>query len=99
MHIYAARARSFFLQHRRHWLTFAFLFGFIVDYLTLNRVDQVFDNIVLAWYVFLAMGSILILYSASAERLPERAIPYTKRFAPLVAQYAFGGLLSGMLIF
>ena len=84
---------------RNHWLTVAFLLGFIVDNLTLNRVDQVFDNVVLSSYVFLAMLGILLLYAGIAERYSERTNKFLRTKSPLLMQYAFGGLLSGMLIF
>lgn len=84
---------------KRHWLTVAFFLGFVVDNLTLNRVDQLFDNILLFSYVVLAMLGILALYAATAGRLPEGAVPFARKFTPLVVQYSFGGLLSGMLIF
>lgn len=83
-----------------HWLTVAFLLGFIVDNLTLNRVDQVFDNVILLSYVLLAMLSIILLYAGIAERFKsERLNRFYRLRAPLLMQYAFGGLLSGMLIF
>jgi hypothetical protein len=82
-----------------HWLTVAFLLGFIVDNLTLTRVDQIFDNAILFAYVALAMLSIFLLYAAIAERFSERVNQFLRLRAPLLMQYAFGGLLSGMLIF
>ena len=82
-----------------HWLTVAFLLGFIVDSLTLTRVDQVFDNAILFTYVVLAMLSIFLLYAAIAERFSERVNQFLRLRVPLLMQYAFGGLLSGMLIF
>jgi MFS family permease len=95
----SSKLRALIDRHKRHWLTIAFLLGFVVDNITLNRVDQLFDNIVLATYVILAMASVLLLYAATAGKLPERFIEPGRRYAPLLAQYAFGGLLSGMLIF
>lgn len=86
-----------FIGH--HWLTAAFLFGFILDNLTLTRVDQVFDNVVLLLYVLLAMLSILTLYAGIAEQFGERVSRFMREKSPIVMQYAFGGLLSGMLIF
>ncbi len=86
-----------FVSH--HLLTLGFVFGFIVDNLTLNRVDQLFDNVLLAAYVVLAMSSMLLLYAGAADKLPEWLNARARRFAPFVMQYAFGGLLSGMLIF
>lgn len=84
---------------KRHWLTVSFFFGFIIDNITLNRVDQVFDNLVLASYLVLAMGSLILLYAATAGKVPERYEQYARAWAPLVTQFAFGGLLSGILIF
>lgn len=84
---------------KRHWLTISFLVGFIVDNITLNNVEQLFDNLVLLAYILLAMTSMCMLYAAAAGKLPEEWNFPVRRFAPLVLQYAFGGLLSGMLIF
>lgn len=84
---------------KRHWLTLSFILGFIVDNLTLNRVDQVFDNIVLATYVVLAMVSLFLLYASTAGKIDGVWGGHIRRYSPLVVQYAFGGLLSGMLIF
>jgi hypothetical protein len=88
-----------FTHLKRHWLTFAFLAGFVVDNFTLNRVDQLFDNLLLLTYVILAMLSLVWLYAGIAGKLPESLVPGARRYAPLLTQYAFGGLLSGMLIF
>ncbi len=93
-----ANSKSF--HHlRRHWLTVAFIGGFVTDLLLLNRVDSLFDNLVLLMYVILAMMSIITLYAAAAGKLPEKMTPYLRTYSPLVMQYGFGGLMSGMLIF
>ncbi len=84
---------------RKHFLTSMFILGFVVDNLTLNRVDQVFDNAVLAFYVVLAMTGILLLYAGIAERFSEKVSRFMRNWAPALIQYSFGGLLSGMLIF
>ncbi len=84
---------------KRHWMTLSFVLGFIVDNITLNRVDQVFDNIVLLFYVALASSSMLVLYAGTADKLGDRYSKKAVMYAPFVLQYAFGGLLSGMLIF
>lgn len=84
---------------QRYWLTIAFILGFVVDSLTLNRVDQVFDNIILLTYVILAAAALLTLYAGTVGKLGEHYSPIARKYAPLAVQYAFGGLLSGMLIF
>jgi hypothetical protein len=45
------------------------------------------------------MISIMLLYAGIAERYGERTNLFLKSKAPFLMQYAFGGLLSGMLIF
>ena len=84
---------------RHHFLTTMFLLGFVVDNLTLNRVDQTFDNFVLASYVVFAMVGILSLYAGIAQRFSDRVNLFTRTWSPALIQYAFGGLLSGILIF
>ena len=84
---------------RHHWLTIAFILGFVVDNLTLNRVDQLFDNFVLASYVILAMLSLFMLYASVSQKIDGQFGEYIRHYSPVVQQYAFGGLLSGMLIF
>jgi MFS family permease len=93
------KLRQLFDKHRKHFLTAAFILGFIVDNFTLTRVDQLLDNAILLTYVVLAMASLLFLYAGTAGKFSEKMNNTVRRFAPLVTQYAFGGLFSGMLIF
>src|SRR5690606_28398358 len=65
----------------------------------LTRVDQLFDNLILLSYVLLAMVSMLWLYAGTAGKLPDNWSAFARKYAPLLTQFAFGGLLSGMLIF
>lgn len=83
----------------RHWLTVVFLGGFVTDYILLNRIDDTLDNIILLLYVVLATVSIVLFYLGVAERLDWKLSGRLRHYMPMVMQYAFGGLLSGMLIF
>ncbi len=84
---------------KRHWLTLAFVAGFVTDLILLNRVDDVLDNAILSAYVFLATLSLLVFYAGIAQRFGYVWSPRLQRWANVVMQYAFGGLFSGMLIF
>lgn len=97
--IYKVRSSKSAKVVERHWLTIAFLLGFIIDNITLNQVDQLFDNLVLLGYVLLAMFALLILYAGTAGKLGYTYSPMAQRYAPMLVQFTFGGLLSGMLIF
>ncbi len=76
-----------------------FVFGFLNDFLLLNKVDSVFDNVVLLLYVVLAMCSIVMLYAATAGKLSEGWNQIAAKYSRMTLQYSFGGLFSGMLIF
>ncbi len=79
----------------------AFLFlGFIVDYITLNRVDTLFDNAIIIAYVLLTM--ITVYVSHHLHYTEKKLSPRLKKiqlFLPFLLQFAYGGLLSGITIF
>jgi hypothetical protein len=91
--------KSLFRTIRHHWLTVAFFLGFITDTILLNQIDNTVDNLILLFYVLLATTAILLLYVGVAERVPGAFARGLKKYTPIIMQYAFGGLLSGMLIF
>lgn len=84
---------------QKHWLSMAFVLGFISDLILLNQIDSLFDNFVLLFYVTLATVSLLLFYAGVAQRGGERFASFCERYMPVLMQYSFGGLLSGMLIF
>lgn len=84
------------------------LVGFIVDSLTLTRIDLLFDNLVLFFYLAVAIMGIAItnLYDTGVwrgtpdgVRLFHRVPSYARTLSPFLMQYAFGGLLSGFFVF
>lgn len=88
------------LHHaKQHWLTVSFIFGFLNDFLLLNGVDDIFDNIILLFYVVLATLSLLLFYVGISQKGPAFLTKRFVRFMPILIQYSFGGVLSGMLIF
>ena len=77
----------------------AFIGGFGVDLVTLNRIDQWFDNAILLSYLFLAAVAILVINTDIEERFGSVLIHRLSPLALYLAQFAFGGLLSGFVIF
>ncbi len=98
MSVDVQNSSSLFRFAKRHWLTTVFLLGFVTDYLLLNRVDDKLDNFILLAYVVLSTVSILLFYMGVAEKIPSLANKL-RHYMPMLMQYSFGGLLSGMLIF
>ncbi len=84
---------------RHYWLTIAFVGGFVLDNLTLGRVDQLFAMVLLFVYIVVAGVSLALLYAGAAGKLPDRIRPFVLTWAPMAVQFTFGGLLSGTLVF
>lgn len=92
------KIQIFIDKHERIFLPIFLILGFIVDSITLTRVDKVFDNILLSFYILLAATTILL--SSSKEKLYHNKVYIKhKRWLPYIMQYAFGGLFSGLVIF
>lgn len=101
LHAHYAKVRHHKVVHHieHHWLTISFIVGYIFDNLTLLRVDSLLDHAFLASYVVIAMASLLALYAGTAGKLPEKYEWYAKEWSPIVLQFVFGNLLSGMFVF
>ena len=95
----AARRKHLIAHLKHHWLTVSFFTGFLSDNITLYRVDKLYDIIVLMVYVLVAMITIWLLYASAAQKIGGRLDRFTKKYIEVIMQFAFGGLLSGMLIF
>ncbi|MSU56377.1 MAG: DUF2914 domain-containing protein [Candidatus Taylorbacteria bacterium] len=61
------RTKSFAHKHEKRLSTFAFIFGFVWDNLTLTRVDRLFDNIMLSTYLLVAFVSIVMINAHGAS--------------------------------
>lgn len=88
---------------RHHLSTTAFVAGFIIDSLTLTRIDLLYNHIYFLALIVLG-GTGIVLFQITDTTQPHRGIflAYTKKyrvFLPLLVQFVFGGLLSGFLIF
>jgi len=95
------KTKSWFERNEKYLMIGFFVGGLIVDNLTLTRIDQLFDNLIILGYLFLAIFSIILINLAQTNR----AIKYAPRFVnlskyfPLASQFAFGGLFSAYIIF
>jgi len=91
--------RHFFETYERHISSAFLLGGFIIDTLTLRRVDLFFGNVVLISYITLATIGIALLHIHAAGRLRIFVFRWIPLVAPFAIQFAFGGLFSAFLIF
>jgi len=86
------KTQHFLKKYEKILMPVFLLLGFFIDTLTLNRVDQIFDNLILIFYIILASLTIYIYHHGNSHSK-------LKVFAPFIMQYAFGGLFSGLVIF
>jgi len=100
--------RRFWGRYERHISSSALVIGFIIDYLTLTRIDRFFDNIVLLSYLLIALIAIVFInffYSDIRTQIaPDgtirlRMLGWINTVAPIIMQFAFGGLFSGFVVF
>ncbi len=103
------RARARTLSHpwlawiQQHLSTIAFVSGFVMDNLTLTRVDLLYNH--LYFFALIALGGmgIILIQVTDVPRMSDTAfVAWVKRyraFLPILVQFVFGGLISGFLIF
>src|SRR3989344_3006263 len=93
------QSKELFERYERHLSSAGLILGFIADSLTFQRVDLWFGNLALFFYIAVAASGIALinLYEERVVRGNFFAILYY--WAPILVQYAFGGLFSGFVIF
>ena len=75
--------RELYKKYERHLTAIAFLLGFILDNLTIQRVDRWFEHIFLMMYIVLSAFLIIVYNAVDLER--ERTSGISRRFAKIVA--------------
>lgn len=89
-----------FVVRRQHTLSIgAFCIGFFIDTLVLKRIDLWISNAVLLSYLVLVIVSMLALHRAAARSPRGARLRTVMDWVPFIAQFAFGGMFSGFLIF
>lgn len=80
-------------------MSVAFLSGFIIDNLTLTRIDVLWSSLVLFAYLLVAIAAVFVSTAAQSTMvrrvLPDRLFS----LSPLFTQFAFGALFSGYFVF
>lgn len=99
MHDQLQRFKTFVATYERPLSGGALFVGFIIDSLTLKRIDLLFENIVLLSYLTLTALCIVILDLRETRMLAHRVGAWAIAVAPLVLQIAFGALFSAFVLF
>ncbi|MEK7120622.1 MAG: hypothetical protein AAB840_00850, partial [Patescibacteria group bacterium] len=91
--------KAWFEKYEAHISTASLLLGFVVDNLTLKRIDLPFENIVLFSYLVISALGIVLINLYDTGKLHEKLIEKTRFLLPHIVQFAFGGLFSGFFVF
>lgn len=93
------RLKTFIRRYERQLSVGALVFGFILDSLTLRRVDLLAENLVLVAYLLVAGISIAALDLRHTRMLVHRWFAWMVTVAPIAMQFAFGALFSAFVVF
>jgi len=91
--------KNIYYKYKSHASTIAFIAGFVWDSFTLTRIDLWLDNLILFSYILIAGFGIAVINLYEGEYLKNRFSAFLASWAPVVIQFAFGGLFSGYVIF
>jgi hypothetical protein len=93
------RIKNWFLAHERHVSSFSLLAGFIIDNITLQRIDLLFENLILVSYLVISGGSIALYNLHKGGAFQSKILEKIGFLLPVAIQFAFGGLFSGFIVF
>lgn len=91
--------RKWLREHERALSAGALALGFVIDNLTLRRIDLLVENLVLLSYLGLAGCGIWFIVWYDGRVRHGRRAEWLRLWAPLAVQFAFGALFSGFVVF
>lgn len=93
------KIKQFCGLHERAVSAGALLWGFLVDSFTLQRIDLLFENIVLSTYLIVSGLAILYINLYEANKVHGKVADWFGTMTPIFLQFVLGGLYSGFFIF
>ncbi|MDQ5971178.1 MAG: hypothetical protein QG566_124 [Patescibacteria group bacterium] len=91
--------KNWIKRNNKILMPLSLVLGFVIDYITLNRVDRAFENIVFTSYLFFAIVGIFIFNYLRGKEIKNKFLEKVYIFSPYVIQFMFGGLFSGFAVF
>lgn len=90
---------SWIVSRRKRIMSTAFIFGFVLDYTTLTRIDLAYNNAVLLVHITIVSLGIIATHYYQNKHVSWRFLKRIIDILPIVIQFSFGGLLSAFLVF
>src|SRR3989344_9430146 len=100
MHERVEYLKKVYKRSERYISPAAFLAGFIIDNITLTRIDLWFNNLLLFSYLLIAGASILLVHFIVGRKETQDGMGKSiALLLPIVTQFAFGALFSGYFVY
>lgn len=93
------KTKSFYKKHERFIPIISFFLGFTWDSLTLSRIDQLFDSLILFLYIILLGAIIILMLLIDKDKIHIRILNKYREWYPAAIQFFLGGLFSTYVIF
>ncbi|MDA3840356.1 MAG: DUF2914 domain-containing protein [Patescibacteria group bacterium] len=88
-----------FNKYEKYLSPLALFSGFVVDNLTLRRIDLLIENLLIIVYLMIALLSIFVLNFSHAGYFKHRFLRKTDLVFTSLLQFSFGGLFSVFFVF
>jgi glycosyltransferase involved in cell wall biosynthesis len=96
---YFEKLEKLYEKYERRIGSAAMAFGFVFDWLTLERIDLLYENFVMLSYLVIAGGGIVVINYLHEYPSEKPFLHKVEHYLPLLIQFAFGGLFSAFFIF
>ncbi len=93
------KLKAFILRYQHQLSLGSFVVGFTIDTIILKRIDLLISNLLIFTYLTIVVLSMVVLHAAISHPPRWRWVQRFMLGVPFIAQFAFGGLFSGFLIF
>jgi predicted small secreted protein len=92
-------SRAFVQKHQRFIPVFSFFAGFTWDSVTITRIDEVSDNLIIGLYLILLGFLIILTLNSENNRLKKPLLIKYSQWYPTGIQFFLGGLFSAYVVF
>lgn len=93
------KAKRLFDRYEKYLMPLTMAVGFVVDNLTLRRIDLGIENLVIIIYLLLATAAIFYINTYKKKLFSNKFLAWLNLAAPFALQYAFGALFSAFTVF